>query len=151
MARETLKLAPALNDHMVRSERLVFRFSITANATPASKLHFTDFLQAHLRTQGKVAEVDALETITWTAALDATNAVFGIYVDLGGKVQKVQKVTVTEITALEASHTTKGPNAAVDTFQTTANNIAIELVATGLDLATESPTYVVEIEYLEKH
>lgn len=146
----TVKTAPALNDHMIRSQRLVFRLSITSNATPASKVHAVDIPQVYLRTQGKTAAADAIESLTWTSALDATNAVFGILVDLNGKAQKIQKVTVTEVTALETSHTTKGNNAVADGFTTTLGNCAIELVATGLDLATESPTYVVEVEYLQK-
>jgi Tfp pilus assembly protein PilV len=146
----SLKANPSLNDWAVKANRLVFRFSITANATPASKTHTVDIPVVHLRTQGKTAEVDALETLTWTSAVDATNAIFGVYVDLGGKASSVKKVTVTEITALETSHTTKGPNAVVDSFLTAGGNVAIELSATGLDLVSESPTYVVEIEYQQK-
>lgn len=149
---ETLKNKPAFNDYQVRSNRLVFRVGITAHATPASKVHITDLPNVVLRTEGKTATADAVEALTWTTAVDATNANFGILVDLGSDVcDKVLKCTVTEITALETSHTTKGPNAsvAVNRHVTAAGNIAIEILATGLDLATESPTYVVEVDYLE--
>lgn len=152
MPHSTLKGNPALNDFMVKSERLVFRFSITGHATPASKVHSCDLPNVYLRTLGKTAAADAIETLTWTTAVDVTNANFGILIDLGdNEVQQVQKVTVTEITALEASHTTKGPNAstAVNRHVTASGNIAIEILATGLDLETESPTYVVEVDYLE--
>lgn len=152
MPKSTLKGNPSLNEHMVRSERLVFRFAITAHATPASKVHSVPLPNVYLRTEGKTATADAVETITWTTAVDATNAVFGILIDLGdNEVSEVLRCQVTEITALETSHTTKGPNAAatVNRHVTAGGNIAIEIAATGLDLATESPTYVVEVDYLE--
>ncbi len=152
MSAETLKNNPALNDHMLRSERLVFRFAITGHATPASKVHSVPIPNVYLRTEGKVAAADAIETITWTTAVDATNAVFGILIDMGdNEVSEVLRCVVTEVTALETSHTTLGPNAAATVARhvTAGGNIAIEIAATGLTLASESPTYVVEIDYLE--
>jgi hypothetical protein len=146
----TLKNQPALNDHMLRSQRLVFRASITGHATPASKVHVTDVPQVVLRSAGKTATADAVETLTWTTAADGTNSTFGMLINLGGnEAAKVQKVTVTEITSLATSFTVRGPNASVDGYLTTNGNIAIEIVGTGLDLTSESPTFVVEVEYLE--
>jgi hypothetical protein len=146
----TLKNSPTLNDHMLRSQRLVARFSITAHATPASKIHIADIPEVVLRTSGKTATADAVETVTWTTAADGANSTFGVLINLGGKAAKVQKVTVTEITSLAASFTVRGPATVVDGYLTTAGNIGVEIVGTGLDLTSESPTFVVEVEYLEK-
>jgi len=141
------------HDHLLKSQRLVAEFSITGNATPASKAHSPDVggLMV-LRTEGKTAEADAVETITWTTAVDDStgDSVFGLLLDLGdNKASKVYSVTLTEVTSVSTSEAVTGPNSGASHL-TAAGNIAIEVAATGLDLSAESPTFRVEVEYLEK-
>lgn len=144
---------PELHEFLLRSQSLVFRFSITANATPASKIHIVDIPGVvYLRSEGKTAQADAIETLSWTTAVDNSsgNSVFGLLIDLGeNEARKVELVRVTEITSLATSFTTRGPGAVVDGYLTASGNIAIEIAGTGLNLASESPTFVVEVVYQE--
>ena len=140
-------------DHLLKQQRLVAEFSIVGNATPADKQHVPDVggLMV-LRTEGKTAEADAVESLTWTTAVDNStgNSVFGLLLDLDqNKASKVYSVTLTEVTSLSTSETVTGPNSG-SSFLTAEGNIAIEIAATGLNLASESPTFRVEVEYLEK-
>lgn len=144
---------PTLQSHKERSKRLVLECGITSNATPASKTHISDLpAVAILRTEGKTSEADAVETITWTAAADNStgNSVFGILINLPEKADRVSKVTISEKgTALASSLAVTGPSAAAGAYLTSAGNVAIEIAGTGLNLASESPTLVVEVEYRE--
>jgi hypothetical protein len=138
-----------LNNHQLKQERLVFSFSITANATPASKLHHVDLPGiVTLRSEGKTAEADAIEDLSssFTTAVDDTNSVFGVLISKIVDLDKVLKITISELTSLAASTAiTK-----LGVFgKTPEGNIAFNVTGTGLDLNSESPTYVVEIEYLK--
>ena len=139
-------------NHQLKQQRLVAEFAITHNATPASKVHRPDVPDLMvLRTEGKTAEADAVETLTWTAAIDdnSGDSVFGLILDLGqNKAQKVYSVTLTEVSSVSTSEVVTGP-AAGASFLTAEGNIAIEVAATALDLSTESPTFRLEVEYLE--
>lgn len=140
-----------VHDHLLKQKKLVLECSITANATPASKKHGTDLAGvAILRTEGKVAEADAVETVAFTTADDENsgNSVFGLMLRGGaaylGSIAHVTAISVTEKTALATSlavtkHGTDG--------LTTGGNIAFTIAGTGLRLDTESPTLVVEIDY----
>lgn len=141
------------HDHLLKQQRLVAEFSITGNATPASKTHQVDVggLMV-LRTEGKTTEADAVESLTWTTAVDNStgDSVFGLLLDLdSNKASKVYSVTLTEVTSVSTSEAVTGPNGG-SSFLTSDGNIAIEVAATGLNLASESPTFRVEVEYLEK-
>ena len=140
-------------DHQLRFQRFVAEFSITGNATPASKAHASDVSGTMvLRTEGKTSEADAVESITWTTAVDNStgDSVFGLLLDLDqNKAEKVYSVTLTEVTSVSTSEAVTGPNGGAS-FLTSAGNIAIEVAATGLNLASESPTFRVEVEYMER-
>lgn len=144
-----------VNDYMLKHKKLVCEFSITANATPASKKHNSPDLPGVLllRTEGKIAEVDAIEVVAYTTAADNStgDSVFGVMIRGGsegvglGSIAKILKITVSEKTSLATSlavtkHGTNGLS--------TAGNIAFSIAGTGLTLATESPTIVVEIDYV---
>jgi hypothetical protein len=148
----TLKSMPSHQEHLLRQERLVMDFSIVANATPALKGQAADIPGLEvLRTQGQTAAADAVEAITWTAPVDnsAGNSVFGLLLNLDlDKADKVYSVSVTEVTALATSIAVSGPNGAAS-YLTPAGNIAIEVAGTGLNLASESPTFRVVVEYRE--
>lgn len=137
-----------LHDHRLKQQRLVFEVEITANGTPADKVHSVDIPGAvYLRTEGKTAEADNVEDLSgdFTTAADnnAGDSQFGILLDLGD-VQKVKKVTITEQTSL-ATSLTVAP--AGSDYKTDEKNIAIDITGTGLNLASESPRLLVEIEY----
>lgn len=147
-----LKNSPVLEEHLQRANRLVCEFGITAHATPASKKHSSDLPGVViLRTEGKTSEVDAIEDgITWTAADDndgAAESTFGLLVNLGDDpADKVYSLSITEVSAVSTSEVLSSPTG-VTAYLTENGNIAVEIVATGLDLETESPTFRLEVEY----
>jgi hypothetical protein len=144
-----------VQNHRIKQRDLIFEVAIVANATPADKKHASDLHGvAFLRTEGKISEADAIEDLSadFTAADDnnAGNSQFGILIDaskLSGEIDKIYKVTVTEQTALATSLTVAPAQA---TYLTTEGNIAIDITGTGLNLASESPTFLIEVEYLIK-
>lgn len=139
----------SLQNHSLTQERLVFEFSITSNATPASKSHHVDIPGVvTLRTEGKTSEADAIEDLSGSFTTpdddNAGDSVFGLLISEIEDLDKVYKITVTEQTALAASIavTKLGTNG-----KTSEGNIAFEIAGTGLNLASESPRFLVEIEY----
>lgn len=150
----TLKSMPSHQEHLIKQEYLIANFSITANATPALKKESVDIpgLQV-VRAQGQTAAADAVEPgIAWTSPVDnsAGNSVFGLLLNLDlNKADKVYSVSLTEVTALAASLSVTGPGAVAGAYLTAAGNIAIEVAGTGLNLASESPTFLVEVKYRE--
>lgn len=140
----------SLHDHQLRQKRLVVEFSITANATPASKVHSSELPGVIvLRTEGKTAEADAIENLSgsFSTADDVDgsgDSVFGVVLHNLGSVAKVYKITVAEQTSLASSIavTKLGTNGL-----TSGGNIAFQIAGTGLTLASESPRFLVEIEY----
>lgn len=147
------KKQSALHNHMLKQQRLVFEVAITADATPADKVHRSDIPGVVLlRTEGKVAEADAVEDLSASFTTAADNSTgdsqFGILINLDGNpAKKVKSVTVTEQTSLASSLTVTGPLSGE--FLTSAGNVAIDVAGTGLALDTESPTLLVEVEYDE--
>lgn len=142
-----------LANHYLATKKLVFQFSITGHATPASKTHSVADIPSVvlLRTEGKVADADAVEDLSgdFTTAVDATNAQFGILLKATelGDVKKVLKVSVTQQTA---TGTAIASTPASSAFLTAGGNIAIDVLATGTDLASESPTFTVEVDYVKE-
>ena len=143
----------SLCDHQLKNKRVVFEFSITANAVPASKKVESDIPGVALViTQGLTAAAVAVEPTILsqiTAPVDATG-LFSILVKLPSekeKAKKVYKVTLTEKTAFTSANAITLVNSASGI--TTAQNIAFSVAPTGLDLTSESPRYLCEIEYLE--
>jgi hypothetical protein len=150
---QTQKSLASHQQHLLQQERLVFNFSITAHATPASKKLAVDIPgTVILRCEGLTTAADAVETITWTTPDDdATgDSIFGILINLGDNVaDKIYSVTLTEVTAVSTSEVLTGPSAAAGfaAMLTDAGNIAIEVAATGLNLSSESPTFTCVVEY----
>lgn len=142
-----------VEDHVLKCAKLVFEFSITAHATPASKKHASDLDGVCLlATEGKLAEVAAIEDITGLSSYAAPadnstgDSVFQVMLkgsDLGS-IGKVMKVSLSEKTALAASIAVAklGGN-----FLTAGGNIVLQVAGTGLNLASESPTFVLEVDY----
>jgi hypothetical protein len=142
-----------LHDHALKHDKLVFEFSITANATPASKVHIVDIPGVeYIRSEGKTSVVDAIESsgLTWVTADDkdgSGDSFFGIFLTNLPSIKKVYKISIVEKTALStalAATAVTGTTVGL----TPDGNIAFNIEATGLDLETESPTIVVEIDYL---
>lgn len=139
-------------DHRIKQRKLLLECSIVANATPADKKHGSDLPGVLiLRTEGKIAESDAIEDLSsdFTTAVDNStgDSQFGILIDaskLQGDIEKVYSVSVTEQTALASSLTVAS---AQSDYLTSGGNIAIDITGTGLNLESESPTLLVEIEY----
>lgn len=138
-----------VQDLALKTRRQVFEISITGNATPASKVHSTDLPGvAVLRSEGKIAEADAVETISWTTAQDAANAVFGVLLKGSelGDIKKVLSCKVSETSTSVATALTVTKHGTGG--KTTGGNIAFSITGTGLDLTSESPKIVCEVEYL---
>lgn len=166
MSTVRLKNKSPLNEQMVKSERLVFRFGIDGNATPALKTYSSDIGDvALLRAQGQTAAVDAIETLTWTAPSDNTagDSVFGIYINMRSSVtpslgpvaavsdfaDRVYSVQIVDQGGTATSLAVSGPNAVANAYLTPLGNIAIEISATGLNLAAEDATLNVLVDYRE--
>lgn len=141
-----------LEHQYLKLRRLVFDFSITANATPASKVHASDLPGVcFLRTQGKTAEADAVEDLSasFTTPDDEStgSSVFGVLISQLELIEKIYSIEVVEQTALSTSLTvtslgTRG--------LTAGGNIAFNIAGAGLRLDTESPVIRVEVTYLEQ-
>lgn len=104
----TLKNLPSYQEHTLRFERLVYNFSITGNATPASKTQTSDLPgMAILRMQGETAQADAIESdFTWTTPVDNSsgNSVFGILLFLdGNEAEKIYDVNVSQVSIAPAT------------------------------------------------
>lgn len=153
---QTLKSMPSHEAHILRQERLVFNFSITGNATPANKTQAQDIPGlVVLRMEGQTAAADAIETLSWTAPVDnsAGNSIFGILMNLNQDIgqdiaDKVYIVSLTEVTSVSTSEALSGPGGS-SSYLTAEGNIAVEVAATGLNLASESPTFTMVVEYRE--
>lgn len=150
----TLYPNSVLEDQSLKRKRLVFEFKITANATPASKVHSSDLPGVCvLSTEGKTAELLAIEDISgesgYTAPVDNSSgdSVFDVLIKGSeiGSIKKVYSLSCTEQTALASSVTlTKfGSNGL-----TAGGNISLEVAGAGLNLASESPTFLVVAEVL---
>ncbi len=167
MSTVRLKEKPTLNDQMLRSERLTFRCALVGNATPANKTSSSDIPGvSYFRDEGQTAAVDAIETLTWTTPVDNStgSSVFGIYLAIGTTVtpslgpvptsenfaDRVYSVTVVDQGGTASSLTVTGPNGAANAYLTPLGNIAIEVAATGLNLASETGTFNVLVDYREQ-
>lgn len=145
-----------VSSRLDKTRELVVECSITANATPASKLHASEIPGTlFLRTEGKVAEADAIEDLSgsFTTAVDNStgNSVIGILIKgvnlPNNGIEKVLQVEVIEQTALATSLTVSKVGSS---FLTAGGNIALNVAGTGLNLASESPTLLVKITYREE-
>lgn len=141
----------ALHDYQLKHRKLVFNYTITGNATPASKAHGVPDLPAVvvLRSEGKVADADAIETISFTTAADNStgDSVHGVLIKGSalGSISKVLSIKVTDrggtATSLAVTaHGTKGLS--------TGGNIAFSIAGTGLNLSSENADIVVEVDYV---
>ena len=147
-----------LGNHFLAYKKLAFEVSITANATPADKVHSIKDIPgvALLRTEGKVADADAVEDLSgdFTAAEDTTNGQFGVLIKGSelGSVKKVLRVQVTQLTATGTAIVVASPaqGSLVTDYLSDGGNIAIDITATGTDLETESPTFLIEVDYVKE-
>ena len=141
----------AVRQHQLKHEKLILKFTITGNATPASKTSVCDLPGiAILRTEGIVATADALEAVTWTTAADATNAVFGIIIDGSelGSIKRVLGARLTQVVATGTAIIVRAPNSGIHTAMlTSGGNVAVEFEMTGTTLASENPSCMLEIDF----
>ena len=136
------------------------KLAITANATPASKVHSTDYQGiAYLRTEGKTAEADAIEDLSsdfTTAADNSTgDSQFGILLKgselSNGSLDEVLEVSLAENPNGSAVATSIAISPAVSgSYVTSGGNIAVDVAGTGLNLASESPDLVLKVTYRVK-
>lgn len=149
MSVSHLESNPVVEEQLIKVVTLTFELDIVGDATPACKVHSGDLAGiAVLRSEGKTAVADAVEAcVCYVTAVDATNAVIGVILDAGklsGDIQKVLDIQVidqdgTGTAIVVAKHGTRG--------LTAGGNVAFSVTGTGIDLASESPTYLIEVKY----
>lgn len=147
-----LETNTAVQQHLLKSRKLVFEVDITYHATPASKLIKSDLPGVCLvATEGLLTPVTDEETISGLTNYTAPNDANGILVVMLkaselGDISKVQSITVMEkVSAGFSSPTVQ----ALGTAQglTTEGNIAFE-IDTATDLSSTSAKFVCEVDYL---
>jgi hypothetical protein len=140
-----------VGDLQIKTRRLSFDISITANATPASKKHASDLPGVCLlRTEGITAAADAVEDLSgsFTTAADNSsgNSQFGILLKGSelGSIKRVKRVQLTQVLATGTAIVVAGLS---NSFLSAGGNIVIDVTGTGTNLASESPTFHVEVIY----
>ena len=134
----------------IKTRRLSFDLSITGHATPGSKVFTSDLPGVcFLRAEGLTAIVDAIETETWTTAVDATNACFGIMLKGSelGTIKRVKKVEVSQVVATGSAIIARPPNSGTS-FLTSEGNIVVEVLATGTDIGSGAEAPVVHFDII---
>lgn len=128
-----------LHQHLLNQDHLVFDVTVKANATPASKLHVTDIPSvAVLKTQGKTAEADAIETYTSSPALADATGVFEVLID-----QLCEKIYEVRVVAASVG------TATISAAKSAGERIIIELDS-DQNLATTDLTLTLEVKYKKK-
>jgi len=130
-----------MNDHLLKQVRLCANASIKANATPASKVHASDVPGGiYLRTQGKIAESDAIESLVGivTAPDDATGK-FAVLIDE----PNVDKLYLKSVTA------SAGTIAVAAAAVSAGGRLYLDLDSS-LDLSAADLTITIEMSYKKK-
>lgn len=143
MANYFLKHAGA-EDYSLRSARMLIPFTITFNATPASKLHATDLPGVMvLASEGLTAAAAAVDTGTnFTTPVDATG-IFGVLLANLGSVEKLLDVSLVNLSSGTAAVSRVG---ASSSGVTASSNIAVSVDWSG-NLATTSLTATLAVDY----
>ncbi len=142
-----------LNDHMLKSRRLVFEVAITYHATPGSIVHTTDLpgvvklAMESLLTP--VTDVETISGLTNYTAPDASDGVLDVML-LGSELGSIKKVQMVKVNLRASTGLTTAPT--VQTLGdagglTPGGNICFEIDTT-VDLTSTSATFVCEVEYL---
>ena len=131
-------------DYEIKSHRLSIPFTITFNATPASKSHASDLPSAMtLSTEGLTAAATAIDTGTsFTTQTDSTG-IFGVLLSNLGTVYKLYDVQLVNLSSGTAALTRVG---ASSTGVTASGNIAVSVDWSG-NLATTSLTATMIVDY----
>ncbi|MFI5241260.1 MAG: hypothetical protein ACHQUA_02380 [Microgenomates group bacterium] len=141
-----------VEDHKLKSRKLVFEIKVTSNATPASKKHSSDLPGiCILSTEGLTAALVAIEAVSGLTNYTAPNDVNGI-MDVMlkgselGSIKKVQSIRVSEKVSAGFSAPTVQ---ALGTAQglTAGGNIAFE-IDSATDFSAADATFVCEVDYL---
>ena len=136
-----------VNDYEIRSRRLCIPFSITHNATPASKTTAVDLPEAlTLATEGLTAAAAAIDSGTnFTTPTDSTG-IFGCLVSGCGTVSKLLKAEVVHLSSGTATLTKVG---ASSTGVTASGNIAVS-IDSSLDLSMTDLSGTLVVDYIIK-
>lgn len=125
----------AVQDYMIKQERLCVPFAIVHNATPASKTTSNDLPGSmYIVTEGLTAAAAAVDSGTnFTTPTDSTG-VFGILIANLGTVNKLLKAEVVGLSSGTVAVTAKG---ASSTGVTASGNLAVSVDWSGDLSATD--------------
>lgn len=134
----------AVNDYAIREERLCVPFSITANATPASKSNSNDLPAAMvLSLEGQTSTASAIDSgCNFTTESDSTG-IFGVLVHNLGTVNKLLNVDCRMLSSGTVALSSKG---ASSSGVTASGNIAVSVDWDG-SLATTSLSGALIVDY----
>lgn len=134
---------PAVEDYIIKSERLCVPFAIVYHATPASKTYSSDLpASMTLAMEGLTAAAAAIDSGTsFTTPVDSTG-IFGVLLSGLGTVSKLLKVEMIDLTSGTVALTKVGSSS---TGVTASGNIAVSADWSG-SLATTSlgATFIVD-------
>lgn len=135
-------------DYALRCARLLIPFSITFNATPASKVTAVDLAGvAVLATEGQTAAAAAVDSGTnFTTPVDATG-IFGVLLANLGTVEKLLDAQILQLSSGTATISKKG---ASSSGVTASGNIAVS-IDSSLDLSAVSLSAVLAVDYRIAH
>jgi hypothetical protein len=144
MSKDIKSNSVSIENHDLSMRSLVIRCSVTANATPASKVHTTDLPGVvYLKTQGK-DDVTAQESGAVTGTQTDASGQIGVLIKLPDAATEVTMLSVEDV-AGNASGTLTVSRILTDGITAGGN---IELQVAGLDtMASVSPTIAIRVDY----
>lgn len=145
-----LELSEKVQDYKLKERRLCIPFTITGNATPASKLVGQDLQVMYVRTQGLTAAADAVDAGGNFASPDDATGVFGILFAPGKPARKVLRIAVEQRNGSSATNKVQvtALKGASTTGVTASGNLAFDVTCAGLNLTNENFDGVAIIEYV---
>lgn len=140
-----------VQDYSIKQRRLCIPFTITGNATPASKTSSVDLSAVYVVTEGLTAAAAAADSGTnFTAPADSTGDFSLLLMTGASATRKLMSCTVLQRTGSTATNQFQvvAHKGASSTGVTASGNLAVSVTAAGLNLATENFDGIVIVEYM---
>lgn len=140
-----------VHNYDIRQRRLCVPFTITGNATPASKSTSADLSVVYVVTEGLTAAAAAVDSGTsFTTPVDSTGNFSLLLLTGTTATRKIMRASVEQRSGSTATNLFQAValKGASSTGITTSGNIAVSVTAAGLDLSAESFDGVLVVEYM---